>query len=183
MNLNRWQLLKRAEIKFKIIEKWLKSSDQILDIGCGPGAVAFLLKEHSFHVGTIDIQHKSAFDSVTPTIFDGLHLPYHDNAFDVCLILTVLHHAKTPLALLKEAKRVSRGRIIVIEDIYTNSVQLFITKLFDSIVNSEFSGHPHNNKKFEHWIDIFQSLDLDVTESRQRRFLGFFRQADFLLET
>ncbi len=182
MGFKKWQILKRAGIKYRIIEKWLSDSDKILDIGCGPAGITYLLKQDKRDVEAIDIINKSAFNAVIPTLFDGRHLPYVDNSFDICLILTVLHHAVDPEALLREAKRVCRGKIIVIEDVYAGKLQLSLTKFTDSIVNLEFRGHPHNNKTYQGWIELFARLNLKVIQSEQRAFLGLFRQEDFLLK-
>jgi len=182
MSFRKWQILKRAGIKYRIIDKWISEPGKILDIGCGPAGITYLLKQDKQDVEAIDIRNKSVFNAVIPTLFDGKHFPYQDNSFDICLILTVLHHAVDPEALLREAKRVCRGNIIVIEDIYTNKFQLNLTKFTDSLVNLEFRGHPHNNKTYQGWIELFASLNLKVIQSRQRVFLGLFSQADFLLK-
>jgi len=47
----------------------------------------------------------------------GVRLPFADGEFDTVLLLSVLHHAKSPEAVLAEAARVARHRVIVFEDI------------------------------------------------------------------
>ena len=56
---------------------------------------------------------------VTP--FDGEHLPFADGSFDAVILVDVLHHASDPLALMREALRVSRG-LLVVKDVTTRGL-------------------------------------------------------------
>ncbi len=47
----------------------------------------------------------------------GRRLPFDDGAFDATLLAFVLHHAADPDAVLREARRVTRGRVVVLESI------------------------------------------------------------------
>ncbi|MBK8576222.1 MAG: methyltransferase domain-containing protein [Elusimicrobia bacterium] len=50
------------------------------------------------------------------TFYDGKTPPFSDQSVDVVLLLSVLHHAKDPVAVLSEAHRVARCAVIVFED-------------------------------------------------------------------
>ncbi|MCH2440074.1 MAG: class I SAM-dependent methyltransferase [Candidatus Poseidoniia archaeon] len=40
-----------------------------------------------------------------PVIFDGKQIPFEDDAFDLAIVLTVLHHTSNPEEVLREAMR------------------------------------------------------------------------------
>ena len=60
-----------------------------------------------------------AFSSQHPVrTFDGRTLEFDDDQYDVALLTYVLHHAAgDTIALLKEAKRVARKYVVVLEDV------------------------------------------------------------------
>jgi len=62
-------------------------------------------------------------------LYDGLTLPFPDRSFDVVVLSFVLHHVPDDrkLALLEEALRVSRGKVVVVEDTPTSA--------FDRVMN------------------------------------------------
>ena len=173
--------LKDARFKLARIRKYLRLNETILDIGAGPGSVCLLLDEDGYFVTPIDVEDRSLTDEVKPTIYDGITLPFKGGSFDAALILTVLHHTENPRCILLEAKRVA-GKIIIIEDIYTNVFQQYLTYTLDSIFNFEFVGHPHGNKSDGEWKELFYELGLTLKDCRYDRFLLFFRQATYYLE-
>ena len=170
-----------AEFKLKRITKFLSPKDKILDIGTGPGSVCLLLQQTGYHVTPIDVEDQTFSEDVDPQIYDGNKLPYKDNSIDTALILTVLHHTSDPVQVLSEAKRVAK-KIIIIEDIYSNPIQKYLTYIVDSIVNLEFRDHPHSNKSDKEWKHTFANLGLNLNEARYDRFLLFFKQATYFLE-
>lgn len=179
---HQWQALRRAQIKYDRITPFL-SGGTYLDIGCGNGALTYLLQSSNYKVQAADIVDKSLFPTVAVTLFDGKTLPFQDNAFDGILLITVLHHAKEVETLLLEARRVAKGQIIIMEDIYTNNIQKWLTYQMDSIVNGEWKGHPHNNKTHTGWMDTFTRLELSCEKAIFHRFLGVFKQVTYVLKT
>lgn len=177
-------LYKRARKIVREIETYLVGK-KILDVGSGGGTVARILKSRNFSVTTLDIADKSHYNEERPIIYHGEKFPFDDKTFDTSLILSVLHHSADPVSLLKEAKRVSRKRIIIKEDIYRNKIELFLTKVVDSIVNFEFLNHPHNNLNDFQWKEIFKQLNLKLVKANYDRtfflFLPFY-QATYVLE-
>jgi len=97
------------------------------------------------------------------------------------LLLTVLHHTPNPKEILKEASRVSK-RVIIIEDIYSNLVQKYLTFFTDSLVNFEFRGHPHSNKSVSEWNKLFNELNLKIIHEEINQVYGLFNQALFVVE-
>ena len=170
-----------AKFKIKRIEKYIHPQSRIIDIGTGPGSVCLLLNRKGFNLTPVDIIDQSLSEDIEPEIYDGKRLPYNNDSFDTALILTVLHHTPNPKEILLEAKRVSK-RIVIIEDIYSNPIQKYLTYFVDSIVNMEFLGHPHSNKSDRCWRQLFNELGLKLKEAKYDRFILFFRQACYYLE-
>jgi len=179
---NEWQLRQRASIKIARLLPMLQQGQSILDIGTGNGAVCQMLMEKGFHVTPADIRNKSRFPKVKPVLFDGENLPFAENSFEICLLLTVLHHAHKPDQLLQEAVRVSSTYLIIIEDVYTNAFQKYLTFFMDSLVNLEIKNHPHNNRTSKQWEQAFDRLGLKIIRKEEKAFLWFFRQATYLLK-
>ena len=134
-----------AKFKIERISEYLSLKDKILDIGTGPGSVCLLMNREGYNLTPVDVIDQTLSSELIPEIYDGKKLPYNNSSFDTALILTVLHHTSNPEKVLSEAKRVSK-KIIIIEDIFINPIQKYLTFFVDSIVNLEFISHPHSNK-------------------------------------
>ncbi|KKQ80603.1 MAG: Methyltransferase type 11 [Parcubacteria group bacterium GW2011_GWC2_38_7] len=163
------------------IKPLLNKSDKILDIGAGTCNVYELLLNENYQVTALDVQNLSFIDNLNPIIYDGVTMPFPDNSFDTAIILTVLHHTPNPELILAEAKRVSK-KIIIIEDIYSNIFEKYLTYFFDSLLNFEFAGHPHTNKSDKEWKETFTKLGLKLIASKRKRSLLVFNHATYLLE-
>jgi 2-polyprenyl-3-methyl-5-hydroxy-6-metoxy-1,4-benzoquinol methylase len=179
--LRLWYVLLRARIKFKRVAPSIQAGTGVLDIGTGNGGVAHLLSSSGREVTTADVKNKCLFHDVAPRIFDGHTLPFDDNRFQTVMLLTVLHHAVDPDRLLFEAARVSGSTIIVMEDVYRGRLQRLITQAADSVVNWEFAGHPHNNRRESEWERTFLETGLRIRSKKVHRFLLVFRQVTYVL--
>ena len=174
-----WRL--DARRKWRLIESYVPAGSRILEVGSGPGTVLRQLRQLDFDVVGLDVANNAINDKLRPIVYDGKRMPFRDIAFDVALILTVLHHAEDPETVLRETSRVAK-RVIVLEDVYDNPFQRFVTLWADSFFNWEFSRHPHNNRSDREWRNLFQLLGLEVNDYLSFPFLGLFRQALYVLD-
>jgi len=175
------QCRSRADYVIDLVNPYLSQSDRILDIGAGNCVVAEMLREKGYDVTPVDIENLSLVSQTQPIVYDGEKLPFEDDAFDVSLLTSVLHHTRQPEEIIREAMRVSR-RLIILEDVFSNSAQMYITHAIDSINNQEFQGHPHSNKTDKQWKRLFGELGLTLHNTKYRRFLFFVRHALYHLE-
>ena len=171
---------KRVKAVMNKILPYLKSDSTVVDIGSGNCKISKELQNRGFVVKPVDIKNKSEFKNIIPVVYDGKTLLFSDNTFDVALLITVLHHTKNPIQLLKEAKRVAKT-IILMEDTYKGRLQKYLTFIMDSLVNLEFIGHPHTNKTVSKWEEIFKELNLRVVDRNTHNFWIFFTSATFFL--
>ncbi len=175
-SLWRWD----ARHKLRRIGPWLTPSDTILEAGSGLGSVILELTKTGYTVLGLDIADHSFHPELKPVIYDGKRFPFPDHSFSSVLLLTVLHHTPDPEHILREAARVGH-QVIVIEDIYRNTLQRRATMALDSLANLEWTGHPHNNHSDAEWRKIFHEMGLKVINFAEWPFLLFFRQALYIL--
>ena len=168
--------LKFASYWVKYLFPFLSKKDKVLDIGAGQGYTTKLLNEkYKIKTTAIDIQKsRRPAPHVKIILYDGKKIPFGDNAFDVSILRAILHHCQNPEELLLEARRVTKKRIFIFEDIYENTWEKLITFFFDSLANIFISGlsintfrHPHKNRTFKEWLKTFHRLDLEVEHSQE----------------
>ncbi len=147
-----------APILKKIIPH-LKKEIPILDIGTGCGMLALKLKKMGFSVTPIDVKNLSIFKEIKPLICDGQKLPFKDHRFETGLLINVLHHAKSPKALLKESLRVCK-KLIVHEDSPKYFWEWPWLQLMDSLGNFEFRIHPHYSPSW--WKNYLKEEKLKI---------------------
>lgn len=166
---------------YKDIEKFLNPSESLLDIGAGTGNVDVILVEAGYEVVPLDIIDLTFTDKIKPVLYDGKHISFEDNQFDVALILTVLHHIEDPETVLLEARRVAK-KIIVIEDIYYNTWHKYATYVMDSLLNLEFKGHPHSNRTDKQWKATFKKMRLKLPSEQSMKSFIVMRHKLYVLE-
>jgi SAM-dependent methyltransferase len=86
----------------------------LADVGCGDGSIGTALVERrpGLEYRGFDVMARPN-GRVAVEVFDGLSLPLADRSVDAVMFVDVLHHASDPGALLAEARRVTRGCVIV----------------------------------------------------------------------
>lgn len=90
----------------------------ILDLGCGTGHFSRALAGQGFRVVGVDPQLSMlavARGGVPVVCADGMRLPFEDGSFQAVVLVAVLGFASDPAALLAEARRVARERVVVLD--------------------------------------------------------------------
>ncbi len=170
-----------AARKLNWMKRHLTYMGSHIEIGSGPGSVLDVMRQKNYDVDGLDIQDSSFRDDLRPVLYSGIQMPFCKHAYDTALLLTVLHHTSNPEHVLSEAARISK-RLIVIEDVYETRFMEWLTKRFDSLMNLEFFGHPHNNRTDAQWQATFERLGLSVHHKSIHRVAGIFKQAIYVLE-
>ncbi len=118
--------IKIAHNTYSHLERYIKPSDVILDVGSGTGLVAEnIRKKTGARVVCLDVIQ----DSKTlkkPIIFDGKMMPFYDEVFSVSICCFVLHHVPFQKELIEEMKRVTKSKIIILEDVIENRKDRFL---------------------------------------------------------
>jgi SAM-dependent methyltransferase len=116
---------------FGIVERYSKRKPgRYLDIGCGPGGVLRIAKEHGWEAVGLEISswavkegRKAGLHMIEATLLDA---GFGENQFDAISMFDVLEHLSSPLEYMRETLRVLRpGGVLVIE---TPNVDGFFTR-------------------------------------------------------
>ena len=161
------ELSSRAEFFVSLFEKYLSANSEVLDIGGGWGFYAAPLKKRGHHLVVLDAVKPGYQEAPVVICEPGQPIPFPDKSFDVSLMITMLHHTSDPEAVINEARRVTRKRLIVVEDIYHHALGRFWTVLRDRIYNFEYFGHPCQFKKSEGWKELFNKMGLRLAAEHQ----------------
>jgi 2-polyprenyl-3-methyl-5-hydroxy-6-metoxy-1,4-benzoquinol methylase len=89
----------------------------VLDLGCGLGGYSKVLGDRGFDVRAFDVVpeyvERARELGVRAELYDGERLPLADDSVDTVILLEVVEHLEDPGRLLAEARRVSRGNVLV----------------------------------------------------------------------
>lgn len=160
---------KEGEMICRDCQPFIKAEDKILDIGCGNGIFSKKLKDF-FHADLIgvDLQDRRTAD-IPFKLVSGENLPFADNTFDVVFINFLLHHTSDCQKVLAEAKRVSKRKIIIYEDLKENFID-DLSFLFHKFTYKLFF-RPYNLivsfKSEKEWEEIFKNLGLKILSRKK----------------
>ena len=112
--------------------EFLKPGWQILDVGCGDGKLDSILGTlvPRLQIRGVEVVVRENC-SIACDSYDGVHLPFPDKSFDACVIVDVLHHATDPLALLMDARRVSRDCVLIKDHFAESAIDHWTLRLMD----------------------------------------------------
>lgn len=151
----------------RVLTEWFTEfaprESRILDVGCGDGLISALLqsKRQDLSIQGIDVLARQNTHIPVGT-FDGVHIPFADNSFDVVLFSDVLHHTEDPGILLLEAFRVST--YILIKDHYRDGFAAERRLRFmDWVGNARFGvALPYNYWSKDQWDSTWHRIGLRV---------------------
>lgn len=147
----------------------LPANARVLDVGCGSGDLAVLIMQKRPDVAIEGIDVLVRPNTAIPVhAFDGAHIPFSDNAFDVAIVVDVLHHTDDPAAVLAEISRVAP--MVIIKDHLRNGIAANTTLRFMDWVGNAAHGVrlPYNYLSRNEWASIWQTLDLGVSKFATR---------------
>lgn len=142
---------------------------RLLDLGAGEGYVAAALRNGGRWTCSVDV---GAFRRTSGpyVVYDGARLPLGDDAFDTTLLSLALHHCEKPEAVLDEALRVTRRRLLVVESVYRKRLDRFWLDLLDGRLNRHRHGGRMNVplafRRPEEWQALFDSRGLCTVATR-----------------
>ena len=149
-----------AKQMYQDCQPFIKKGSKILDLGCGSGIAAKNFQDFfkAKVIGTDIKDHRLV--PIPFKIIDGESLPFQNSTFDIVLIAYVLHHARDPEKLLREAKRVSK-KIIIFEDIPEGIFSKLRCKLHQITFFGGERKHFHFKTRKE-WRELFDRLGLKI---------------------
>lgn len=178
-------LKSRSENSFNYLKPYISSRDHILDIGSGSGGVARLIESRiGSKVQCLDVQELKK-SIIRPVIFDGVNIPFGDDTFTVSICAFILHHARQQETLLREITRVTKSRIIVLEDLADNPVDHVLTHLHRIASHINYRSRNMIFRSGPEWKELFYqqglTLEKEVSILRDREPLYPISRKMFIL--
>ena len=179
---------RRARRKWRWLAPHAGTPRRLLDLGAGEGYVGAVAREATgAEVMLADVVDFNRTD-LPHVVYDGRRLPLADDAFDVTLLVFVLHHAEDAGAVLREARRVTAGRVLVIESVFEGPWERRWLEAADRLANRLRSGgRMRGQEDFLHvrqaadWREVFAAQGFRVV-GEERRGGWWHRQRLFVLE-
>jgi SAM-dependent methyltransferase len=110
---------RRARRLLEQVAMWLPDKGSVLDLGSGTGHFSALLeRELGLEVVAADVSDMHVVGRPPVMIADGV-LPFEERTFSAALLFFVLAYPNDPAGVLKEAARVTRGPVIVVQTLYS----------------------------------------------------------------
>lgn len=105
---------------------------KVLEVGAGDGSILKLLANQNFapeyhaveisESGVEHIKARNIAELKSVQVFDGYHLPFKDDSFDLIILSHVLEHVEHERLLLRELKRVAQYSVIEVPRDYKAGV-------------------------------------------------------------
>jgi SAM-dependent methyltransferase len=148
----------------------IPESALLLDVGCGDGMLArrILAIRPDVTVDGLDVLIRPT-TAIRVRPFDGTHLPCADASVDTVMFVDVLHHAADPVALLREARRVSRHDVLIKDHTRDGWLAQRTLRLMDWVGNARHGvALPYTYWSRKEWEQVLESVGLgpDVWLSR-----------------
>ncbi|MDQ3778676.1 MAG: class I SAM-dependent methyltransferase [Actinomycetota bacterium] len=138
-----------------LLVAWSKDAATALDVATGGGHVARRLREAGVAVVSTDAAPGMQPDVVTR----AEELPFADGSFDVVVCRVAAHHFGDLPAAVAEMARVSRDRVIVVDN-------LFLDDRVEEAERVRDPSHVRNRSEAE-WRELFAAARLSVEEVRR----------------
>jgi SAM-dependent methyltransferase len=158
------------------IAPWLERGQTMLDLGAGTGFISRWLRDRVGVQPTLtDVvdYHNRAKDLPFLQTDDPFVVPVDDSSFDVVSMLFVFHHIERSPdqdRLLDEAIRITRGRLVIMEDTPTNRLDLMFNKAWDWTLNIRHGvPTPFTFRSPDGWQRAFKERDLSIVHAETYR--------------
>jgi ubiquinone/menaquinone biosynthesis C-methylase UbiE len=138
-----------------LMVEWAAGAETALDVATGGGHVARRLRETGINVVPLDPAPGMEPDVVSR----GEDLPFADGSFDVVACRVAAHHFEDVEKAMSEMSRVSRDRVIVVDN-------LFLDERAEEADRVRDPSHIRNYTDKE-WRELFEAVGLRVAEVRR----------------
>ena len=149
------------------------TNGEVLDVGCGDGSMGASLMANNPQLEVCGIDVVEVPDAqIDVTLYDGSHIPFEDNSFDLVMATDVLHHTLDIGVVLTEMTRVSRRYVLIKDHAVYGPISRGWISLIDYVTNVPF-GIPcvYNYPSLDGWHRYFDETGLEI-ESDQMLQIG-----------
>lgn len=163
---DRFLLGRRARVLSEHLAALLPDGATVLDVGCGDGDIArrIMAIRPDVVVQGIDVLVRA--DTAIPVEqFDGSRFPFDEDSFDVVTFVDVLHHTDAPIALLTEAARVARHKVVLKDHLVFGLLAKPTLRFMDTVGNERHGVVlPYNYLTSAEWETAFLAAHLTIVE-------------------
>jgi len=138
-----------------LVVAWAEGAETALDVATGGGHVARRLREARIQVVTVD----PAPGMQPDVISRGEDLPFASDSFDVVACRVAAHHFEDVEKGMAEMARVSRDRVIVVDNLFFDARAEEADHLRDP-------SHVRNYTDAE-WRELFEAVGLRIEELKR----------------
>ena len=157
---------RRVEVLATRLAALLPPKARVLDVGAGDGRLASVIsrKRPDVTIEGIDVFVRP--DTKIPvTKFDGLKIPFPDRAFDVVMLVDVVHHSEDPVTLLRESARVTGQRLLIKDHNRDGFLADTTLRIMDWVGNARHGVDlPYHFWPKRRWDEVFRDLGLGVRD-------------------
>jgi SAM-dependent methyltransferase len=153
---------RRVQVLAANIATLIPRDARVVDVGCGDGSIAARLLQLRPDIDLVGIDVFVRPRTHVPVVLcDDDAIPYEDAAFDVALLVDMLHHTRDPTLLLKEAARVSPGTVIIKDHLADGFLARPTLRLMDWVGNAHIGvALPYNYWTEARWRQAFADAGL-----------------------
>jgi SAM-dependent methyltransferase len=146
---------------------WVSPGMEVLDLGSGTGQISrWLARRVGIRPTMADVVEFGNRVGGFPYLLlrDPFSIPAEDESFDAVILLFVLHHVtrwEDQERLLREAVRVARRRLLILEDTPTSATDRTLNVAWDWGLNLRHGvPKPFSFRTAEGWRAVFRRLGL-----------------------
>ena len=153
---------RRTRILSERLADLMPPDAKVLDVGCGNGLIAHLIGRRRPDVSITGLDVIVRPETHIPVVsFDGQHIPFDADNFDVVMFVDVLHHTNDPEILLREARRVARQAVVLKDHTRNGFLAGPTLRLMDWVGNAPHGiALPYNYWPERRWRDAFDRIGL-----------------------
>jgi len=163
---DRYVMTRRVRILSDYLRSRIPQGSSVLDVGSGDGTIARTIADArpDLSVEGVDVLVRPV-TAIPTRQYDGLHLPFDDDSVDVVMLVDVLHHTPDPGAVLREAARVTRDRVVIKDHLTDRWGSGPILRFMDWVGNAPHGvALPYNYQSHAQWLELLAQAGLRVEE-------------------
>ncbi len=161
---------RRVRKLVRALSEMIPAGSRVLDVGCGDGNISAQIAGSGKDISVLGIDVLVRPEPAIPvTQFDGSHIPFDDDSFDLVMFIDVLHHTTHPGKLLAEAKRVSRKYVLLKDHFRDGAFAGSTLRAMDWFGNAHHGVVlPYNYLSEAEWNQLYDGVQLRSVNLRTK---------------
>jgi ubiquinone/menaquinone biosynthesis C-methylase UbiE len=160
---------RRADFFLRALRPLIRPGESLLDVGAGDGLlISMLAQETGSPARGFDIEARE-LGGFPVEVYDGMHLPLPDQSVDVSICVAVLHHCQDAPQVMREIRRVTRKRFLLVEDKFDTVLDRWAVIGFHRYLRwvEAMPFDPRGFSSSSEWSKRLEDAGFDVCEVRR----------------